>query len=251
MNDHKNLTAILVDDEPGSIYILEALLNKTEGVTVVDTTSDPNKVLSLFLKYKPDLIFIDIEMGNMSGLDVIAELHKMELEPLVIFTTAFANYAIPAINENAFGYLLKPIDEEELHKVIEKVQKHLQKHAIENKLDNLEKIVKNHHKLRFNTRSGFLLIHPNDIMYIEASANYSEVYQTIGRPDIISMHLGAIEEMLPEEFIRISRSHIINATWLTKVSGNSKKCYLKKGNDEIAFPVPEKQLPEIKKKLDR
>lgn len=109
---------------------------------------------------------------------------------------------------------------------------------------------KNHRKLRFNTRSGFLMIHPDEIFYIEADANYSEIYYNKAKRDVVSMNLGAVEALRPEQFIRISRSIIINSTWLTKLSGVSKKCWLCKDNEEAAFCVPEKQMGELKRRVE-
>lgn len=241
----------MVDDEAEAINMLNFLIGNIDGLSVVGTTSYPDKVLSLYLKLKPDIIFMDVQMGTMSGLEVVKELQELELNPLVVFTTAYNSYAIQAIKQHAFDYLLKPIDATELAEVVAKARDFLDKHNLEKKMDHLEKIIRNHQKLRFSTRSGFILIHPDEVMYLESAANYSEIYLSKDKREVVSMNIGAIEEMLPRHFIRISRSHIINTVWLTKVSGTAKKCYLKKGDDEIAFNIPEKQLPELKKKLDK
>jgi DNA-binding LytR/AlgR family response regulator len=251
MKEDTNLGALLVDDEVEAINMLEFLVGKIDGLAVVGTTTHPEKVLSLYLKLKPDIIFMDVQMGSMSGLDVVRELHELELNPLVVFTTAYNSYAIQAIKQHAFDYLLKPVDEAELIEVVGKARDFIDKHNLEKKLDDLEKIIRNHHKLRFSTRSGFILIHPDEVMYIESAANYSEIYLSKDKREVVSMNIGAIEEILPRHFIRISRSHIINTAWLTRVSGTAKKCFLKKGDEEIAFNIPEKQLPELKKKLEK
>lgn len=245
------ITALLVDDEIEAINLLVSLIKKIDGVSVVDTTTNPDKVLSLYLKYKPDVIFMDVEMGSRTGLDVLQEFHELEIFPIVVFTTAFNSYAITAIKNDAFDYVLKPIDDRELRDVIDKVRSFLEKHDIEKKMDQLEKIVRNHNKLRFNTRSGFIFIHPDEIMYIEASANYSEIHLSLENREIVSMNIGTVEDILPQHFLRISRYHIINTAWLTKVSSTIKKCYLKKGDDEIALSISEKQFSEIKRKLEQ
>ena len=118
--------------------------------------------------------------------------------------------------------------------------------SIEQRIESLERAVKNHRKLRFNTRSGFMMIHPDEIFYIEADANYSEIFYNKTQREVVSMNLGAVEALLPEQFIRISRSIIINSTWLTKLSGVQKKCWLKKDIEEMEFCVPEKQMAILK-----
>jgi len=250
MKGNQPLTAFIVDDEPECIRLLELLIDGMEGLSVVATASQPEKVLSLYLKTRPDIIFLDVQLGNMTGLDVLAELHEHNLYPVVVFTTAFEKYALPAIRAGAFDYLLKPIDQQELSNVIHKIRNNRQAHDLENRISSLEKVVKNHHKLRFNTRSGLILIHPDDIFYIESSANYAEIYFSLQKREVVSMNIGALEEMLPEQFIRISRFHIINSTWLSKLSGINKKCLLMKDGEEISLPIPEKHLPDIKRHFE-
>lgn len=234
-----------------AVNLLESLISKINGLSVVGSATNPENVLSLYLKLKPDIVFMDVKMGSMSGLDVLEQLQQLGLSPMVVFTTAYDYFAIPAIKKNAFDFLLKPIDKNELSEVIKKARHYLNEHNLERKMDKLERVVLNHHKLRFSTRSGFILIHPDEIIYIEAAANYSEIYASKTKREIVSINIGTIEKMLPEHFIRISRCHIINTAWLTKVSGSLKKCYLKMGDEEISLPIPENHLAEIKRKLDQ
>lgn len=189
MKDEGNLTALVVDDEIESVSLLETLIGKINGISVVGSATNPEKVLSHYLKLKPDLVFMDIKMGSMSGLDVLEQFHQFGLSPLVVFTTAYDYYAIPAIKKNAFDFLLKPVDKNELGEVINKARHYLNIHNLEKKMDKLERVVRNHHKLHFTTRSGFILIHPDDIIYIEAAANYSEIYASKTKREIVSINI--------------------------------------------------------------
>lgn len=250
MKEERKLSAIIVDDEEGAINMMETLLGGIKNIQILGTESNADKVITLYLKTRPDIIFLDIHLGSSSGLNILNELHSLKLFPIVVFTTAHEKYALNAIREGAFDYLLKPIDPEELEKVILKIRGHKDEHYLEERINKLEKLVKNHNKLRFNTRSGFLLLHPDEILYIEASANYSEIYLSKSRHEVVSMNIGTIEEMLPEQFIRISRHHIINSTYLVRLSGVNKKCQLEKDSEEVSFTIPEKQLPDIKRHFD-
>lgn len=250
MRDEKPLTAIVVDDEEESVKMLETLISGIKGITCVGSASHPDKVLTLYLKARPDIIFLDIQLGATTGLELLDELHSMKLFPIVVFTTAYESYALQAIKAGAFDYLLKPLDPDEFENVIMKIREYRKEHQLEERLVKLEKLVKNHHKLRFNTRSGFVLLHPDEIMYIEAAANYSDIYLSKTRREVVSMNIGTIEEMLPEQFIRISRYHIVNSTYLIRISGASKKCQLMKDEEEVSFSIPEKQIPEIKRHFD-
>jgi DNA-binding LytR/AlgR family response regulator len=131
------------------------------------------------------------------------------------------------------------------------VHSDIELHSLEHRINSLEKVVHNHRKLRFNTRSGYILIHPDEIFYIEADANYSEIYLSKDKREVVSMNLGAVEEILPNQFIRISRSLIINSQYLTKLSSVNKKCILGKGDFQIEFSIPEKQVPILKEIISK
>jgi len=244
-----SLKVIIIDDEPEAVSYLETLLRAIPGVDIVGTTSDPSKAFALFTKFKPNVLFLDIQMPDISGFDILKLVKESGLSPYIIFTTAYDQFAIKAIRTGAFDYLLKPIDPADLAEALSKVKTDSASHSLEHRLDNLEKVIRNHTKLRFNTRSGFILIHPDEIFYIEADANYSEIYLSKEKREVVSMNLGAVEEILPDQFIRISRSLIINSHYLVKVSGVNRRCQLKKNGEDIEFGIPEKQMALLKRSM--
>lgn len=246
---NSRLSAIIIDDEPEAILSLQILLKNIAEVEVKGSTTEPEKALMLCKQHKPDILFLDIKMPGEDGFEVLEEIYSHNFRPYVIFTTAFDEYALKALKAGAFEYLLKPVDNTELNTVMQKILREKESHSLEKRIEELERSINNHRKLRFNTRSGFILIHPDDIFYIEADANYSEIFLSKEKREIVSMNLGAIEVMLPKQFIRISRSTIINSHYISKISGVNKICYLNKNNEELVFNIPEKQMPEIKRKI--
>lgn len=243
------LTAVIIDDEPEAIKGMQALLENQKEVIIAGTASNAGDAISLCLRTRPDVVFLDIQMPGKDGFALLKELHDHKCYPYTIFTTAFDQYILQAMRAGALDYLLKPIDRKDLQAAVEKAMENKAAHSIEQRIESLEKAVKNHRKLRFNTRSGFIMIHPDEIFYIEADANYSEIFLSLKQREVVSMNLGAVEALLPEQFIRISRSIIINSTWLTKLSGVQKKCWLRKENEEKELCVPEKQMGELKRKV--
>jgi len=242
----KPLTAIIIDDEPEAITNLEKLAQAVPGLAIAGSNTNPEKTLSLFLKTRPDILFLDIQMPGMNGFDVLKELHDHKLNPYIIFTTAFDNHAIQAIKAGAFDYLLKPIDPGELAVAIEKVHSDIELHSLEQRINSLEKVVHNHRKLRFNTRSGYILIHPDEIFYIQADWNYSEIYLSKEKHEIISMTLGSVEELLPKEtFVRINRSIIINRNFITKIQTSKRLCHLSKEDEECSFSISASHLRQL------
>lgn len=243
------LTAIIIDDEPEAVLNLENLLKAESDVKVVCSFTDPNTAIEGLLKFKPDVLFLDIQMPGISGFDVLSMIKELGQNPYIIFTTAYDQFAIQAIKAGAFDYLLKPIDPAELNEAIIKVKTDTASHTLDQRLESLEKALQNHRKLKFNTRSGYILIHPDEIFYIEADANYSEIYLSKEKREVVSMNLGSVEDILPNQFVRISRSIIINAHYLAKVSGVNRRCVMKKEGEEMEFNIPEKHLPELRKRF--
>jgi len=245
---NNRISAIIIDDEPEAVMALEILLKSIAEVDLKGSTTDPAKALSICHQHKPDILFLDIKMPGMDGFEVLEVIFSHNYRPYVIFTTAFDEFALKALKAGAFDYLLKPVDSTELNNTIQKVLRDKDSHNLEKRIDELEKAVQNHRKLRFNTRSGFILIHPDDIFYIEADANYSEIYLSREKSEVISMNLGAIEAILPRQFFRISRSVIINTDYLVKISGTLHRCLIIKDEEQVQIAIPEKQITLLRQK---
>jgi DNA-binding LytR/AlgR family response regulator len=245
----KHLSAIIIDDEPHSAGIIENYAHGNQNLMIEGSFTDPSKALQFCIKSRPDIVFLDILMPGYDGFSVLKQLHAHRLNPYIVFITEHDNYAIKAIKAGAFDYLLKSFNREEFDQTISRILNHFLKNNVEHRLDMLEQFVLNHRKLSFNTRSGLLLINPDDILYIEADSNYSDIHYNKKKREVVSVNIGAIECILPEQFIRISRSIIINSNYLVKISGANKRCYLIKEKEEFEFTIPEKHVTELRRIL--
>jgi len=114
-------TAIIVDDEIAGLEHLSRLLDYCSGVQLLATTTVPEEAIELITQNKPDILFLDIEMPRISGFEILEITRNQGLMPYIVFTTAYSQYAIKAIKENAFDYLLKPIDIEELKITLKRI----------------------------------------------------------------------------------------------------------------------------------
>jgi two-component system LytT family response regulator len=242
MNDiirsDSRIKCIIIDDESSSTEILGSLLLSHSRLHVLDKINDPRQALGAILQLKPDLIFLDIQMPGMNGFDLLESLSKTDIKPFVIFVTAYDQFAIQAIRASAFDFILKPIDSLELNLAVERfLAQYNHKQTEVGYSAILEKTsVK---KIRFNSTGGFILLNPNDIVYIQADWNYSEIYLSKEKHEVVTMNLGSVEEILPKgNFARISRSVIINLTYLEKVQRGKRLCILKKDGVIYEFKIP-------------
>lgn len=129
----KKISCILVDDDPLAVDRLENLLLLSQTTTSILKICDPSKATALILAKRPDLVFIDVEMPRISGFDIVIEVRSNLFFPSFIFTTGYNQYAIKALKAEAFDYLLKPIDIDELNETIERYfNKHKKIHLPEN-----------------------------------------------------------------------------------------------------------------------
>ena len=218
------ISILIVDDEPEARDLLSMLLSMLAGVKVIAEAEGVDESYELIVSQRPDLVLLDIQMPVKSGFDLVRMVHENHLEAGFIFVTAYDEYAIEAIRVSAFDYLLKPVDRDELLDSIERFRTH-------RKQDNLQQLGRmleelNHKsKIKVNTRSGFILIDPRDVVHCMASGNYTDVHLVNNRVETVTCNLGAFADQLPgRSFFRISRSGIINLNYLSRVDNKAGTC---------------------------
>lgn len=229
------IKTILVDDEKRAITILKGLLDDFEEVEVVGAARSVDEAVPLVLDHKPDLVFLDVQMPGKRGFQLLHELKDYDLLPSVIFVTAYDEYAISAIRHAAFDYLLKPVDPAELKKAIYRFR------TQEGKKRTIPDF--RPHKIKFPLRSRTVFLEPQEIIFVQAEGNYSELFLTENRKQMVSLYLSDVLEKLPSEcFLRISRSHAINLNYLSALDRKKRLCTLKAEEKEYVLKVPVKYL---------
>lgn len=178
--------------------------------------------LQLIATEHPDLVFLDVEMNDGTGLDLLRKLEHRSFE--VIFITAFAKYAIEALRLSAIDYLLKPVDPLELSAAVNKAFDKIDKENLGAKLElleqNLKQLAGGNRKILLKDMESIHLIKIDDIMRCEADGNYTRFYIT-GRPSImVSKNLKEYEDLLGEHFIRVHNSHLVNVNFITRIDKN-------------------------------
>ena len=214
------IKAIIVEDEPNSRKTLTLMLNRfKKEIELIDVCSGPQEGMESIAKNKPQLVFLDIEMPEFNGFEMLKRIGTINFE--VIFTTAYDQYAITAIRLSALDYLLKPIDEEDLRNAIEKCKKNLQQKKVNEKYEVLFNNLGNKNAMEktiiLSSSDGLSVIKTNDIIRCEASRRYTKFYLQNKETMLMSRPLKDYEELLPSaDFFRIHESHLINLNYLKK-----------------------------------
>lgn len=214
------IRTIIADDERLAREKLRNLLALEADVKLVAECSDGKEAISAIRLHKADLLLLDIQMPDMDGFEVLNELSAAEM-PVVIFTSAYDQYAIRAFEVRALDYLLKPFDQERLHHAIQRARMELGKsqgHEITHRILDLLSLVKSEIKsgppsegrLVIRAKGRVVFLNLSEIDWIEASANY--VRLNVGREaHLFRETIGRISERLnPNHFVRIHRSTIVN-----------------------------------------
>lgn len=228
----KKISTIIIDDETDGRDLMQALLEKIPEIQLVAVCDGAVSGIESILRLNPELVFLDVQMPVKSGIDVVRELANHEVKTTIVFVTAYEKYAIQAIKLAAFDFLLKPVDPDELHEVIRKFQSEKIHEGFDYKIDALVKQLNHEDRIRLNTRTGFILVDPLEIIYIQADGNYSEIIFSKTHKELVTQNIGALIELLStRKFMRASRSEIINLSYLRKFDRKNKECLLE-GNGE-------------------
>jgi two-component system, LytTR family, response regulator len=244
------IKVMLVDDELNSLENLYHKLNEfCPDVQVVAQTQKPEEAIDLLHTYKPDLLFLDIEMPKMSGFRMLQEFGSYDFE--IIFTTAYNHYAIDAIRISAFDYLTKPIAIKDLQDAVARFASNKQGKTKE-KLDVLKTAIAGNkdqkEKMAIATGEGLELIQIEMIVSLESSASYTKIYFSDGKNTLVSKPLGEFETVLKEyNFFRIHHSYLININHIRKyIKGDGGQVLLSNG---ITLDVSRRKRDEFLKLL--
>jgi two-component system, LytTR family, response regulator len=213
------IKAIIIDDEIHCRKTLAILLKEyCPDVQVTEQCSDGESGLAAIQRLKPDLVFLDIEMPNMNGFEMLEKLQDIHFE--IIFTTGYDQYAIKAFHFSALDYLLKPIDREELQKAVQKVAQRLHSplpQQMEILLQKLHQPASPVQKIALPTMEGLQMIAVNSIISCASDSNYTTFLLKNKQKLIVSRPLKEIEEMLEEySFLRVHNSYLINLNEIDK-----------------------------------
>jgi len=207
------LEAVIVDDEIKALQSLSwELTNLSDEVDIIASFTDAKEALNYLEQNTPDCLFLDIEMPAMDGFQFIKNLKNKDFP--VVITTAYNQYALQALKNEAIDYLLKPIDSDDLEETIGKIKKFNAKNMT---VDRLEKILLNFNaesqskKITINTDGKLVFLNSDDILYAESDGNYSTIFLTDGQKILLTKKLKEVNTLLPENsFFRIHNSYIIN-----------------------------------------
>ena len=204
------LRVILIDDEASAIKNLRwDIANFCPGVEVLESFTNPQEALIYLKSNKPDVVFLDIEMPKMDGFRFLEQIADKSF--MIVFVTAYDQYAIKAINKSAAGYLLKPIDSDDLIKIVKKLKEDQLNARSYDILETKLLETKSDKRVALPADGRLIFVHPADIIYCESDGNCSKVHLVTGDSIQVKKILKHLMPILPVSgFVRVHNSYIIN-----------------------------------------
>lgn len=195
---------IIIDDEPLAVELLKSYVEKTPFLKLVGSFSSALSAMESINELSPDLIFLDIQMPEVNG---ITFAHSVPETTRIIFTTAFDQYAVEGYKLNAVDYLVKPISYNDFLRAAEKAN--MAQNAMYNQISPLGRT--KHDPIWIKSESKYVQIEISNVSYIEGVKDYVNFhFANKARPILSLMRMKKIEKMLPDEFVRIHKSYIVN-----------------------------------------
>ena len=231
------INCIIVDDEQHAIDIMEHYIQQTPMLNLVGSTTNPIEALQMVARQKVDLIFLDIQMPELSGIDFIKAIQGRSK---VILTTAYSEFALESYELDVVDYLLKPVRLPRFLQAVQKAAKELEEHQPTPSAEANDDYI----FVKTESKGKLIKINLDEIDYIEGMKNYVAIYCN-GKKTLVYATMKDMEERLPEKkFIRVHKSFIISISKITGIEGNMVR--LKDVTNEILIGENYKpQLMEI------
>ncbi|TCR10331.1 LytTR family two component transcriptional regulator [Sphingobacterium sp. JUb20] len=240
------MRAILIDDENSNLENLRILLEKhCPQVTIIATAQSVRDAVDVIEKYVPDLVFLDIQMGDKTGFDVLKLLPMRNFD--VIFVTAYDQYGIEAIKFAALDYLLKPIDIEELMHAVKKAERKFTRQIQTSQLDFLLQQLKKPEptisKIALPMQSEIRYVSLSEIIRCEADNTYTHFFLSNGEKILVSKSLKEYSDLLrPNGFLRTHQSHLVNPKYVKSWLKEDGGILLLISGDKIPISKPNKDI---------
>lgn len=242
---------IIVDDEPQIIEAIEVIISKLDNCyNVVGTSTNPHEAIGLILQHKPDVVFLDIEMPELNGLDLISLLPEIDFD--IILLTRLEIDKTQSSKTNIPDYIVKPITIAQVKTALEKatLKKDNQSDFIGNFRKTINEIPKaSKNRIKIATASGFDFVETDAIIRLEACGMYTHAIVKNRGEIVITKTLRKMEEELPyATFFRLHRSHIINLEHVNRFDSIKNIVIM---SDDSVIPIARRRVKEFKVLLDK
>lgn len=245
MLDNK-ISTLVIEKNQKDLKELQLLIKKSGYLSLIGTASTGQKAYSTIVNHAPQLVFINVDLPDISGLEFVKILRNRNIFPEIIFTADDSHLAYESMELEPFDFLVTPIKKEDFTGLAERFKNKLKKKELFRKMDlytNENFIVP---KRVFKQKTGIIIIDLNEIVFVKASLTHSDLMLTTGKRVTLKTSLNqTIETIDSENFIRTNRSYCINRGYLNKIVKTDLKCVLKSDDKTWVVPVSKNTIGQL------
>lgn len=241
----KKLNAVVIDDEVNARAALMGVVSANfPDIEFVGQAKNLPEGIKLIRKVNPDIVFLDVEMPEFSGLEILDFFDIKDINFHLVFVTAYDKFALDAFELSATDYIVKPVQVSDIERLLNKIAK---LKPVNEEVKSVQN--NNHQKIILNANGGQVFVDANDIIYIRADGSYSDVILAGDKRLCISKRLAEFEKLMSmNNFFRIHRSHIINLNHITKISKvDGGSVFM---SDGVELSISKDKKTELENKLD-
>jgi DNA-binding LytR/AlgR family response regulator len=221
------LNCLIIDDEPMARKVLQEYIEETDFLKLIGSAENPLKATNIINEMDPDLIFLDINMPRMSGIQFLKSSTNL---PMVIMTTAYGQYALEGFEMSVVDYLLKPFS---LDRFVKACSKALELKSLKQKIYISEKEHVDYFFVKCDGRIEKVLY--EDLICIESMANYITLHTPKAKLIVYLTVKGMLEQLRSDKFLQVHKSYIVNVDWINAIEGNILHLGNKRINIGISF----------------
>ncbi len=248
MMDTNDISAIIIDDDPEAINLLEIFLRYFKNIRIIGKSTDAKAGLELIIELSPNLIFLDIDMPDMNGLQVAESVRTENIHSEIVFTTAYQNYAYNALSIEPLDFLTKPFCLEDLENVINKYITRREKKRHEQKLDKFMQSQGTGIKVKLPTCHSYIIVDINNIVYIKSNTNGTYVYLQDGSVETVTRNLSSLILLLNSSLMfQINRSTYVNLNYLQRIDKKKEICVLRFNHITYADSITKSNIVNFEK----
>ena len=223
-------SALIVDDEPFARASLRTLLEREPDEITIFEARNGHEAASLILGERPDVVFLDVQMPEMTGFDVVRQVGATAM-PDVIFVTAHDRFAIQAFEINALDYLLKPVSEERFAEALQRTRSHLRRRGDDNErivslLQTLASPPKTLTRIAVRSAGKTRFVNLDDVLWIQAAENYVQLHTATSQHLVHATIQSMLARLDPQVFVRIHRSAIVNVRHVMQIETAAQGDYV-------------------------
>ncbi len=242
------INTVIIESDQKKLKELQSLLKKTIFFSIVGTATNGKRGFSLITNLAPQVVFIDVDLQDINGLEFVRILHNRNIFPEIVFVADNTNLAFDSLPLEPLDFLERPFQKEIIFNLIKRLKSKLKKNELMRKMEIFTKSHSVSPKRTFKQKSGIIIVEIEEIVFVKASLTNSVLTLRNGDETVLKNNLNqTCETIHSDDFIRINRSYCINRNYLQKIDKQNLNCFLQYGKNTWEVPASKNTIRLLEK----